>query len=117
MCRKNWGGLMDIETQLDNLKAIARELEKAPQVQGVYLEYPGYLAVVFDEERELIVSFGYTLDTEEKVRHLAMTWNDPYTYGYSGEFDTKVRPEANAQELLKQVAESGMLDLTQKESN
>jgi hypothetical protein len=106
---------MDTQTELDNLKAISEHLRKAPQVEAVYLEYPGYLAVVFNEEKELIAFLGYSLDSEQLPRHLAMTWNDPY--GNGGEFDTKVRHEANAEELLKQVAESGMLDLLQKESN
>jgi hypothetical protein len=103
---------MEYEDRLSNLKAIAEHLRQDPRIKGVYLEYPGYLSVMINEEREIGVSYGYSLDTEEQTQHLFMTWNsqDPYA-AFSGQFDTKIRPEANAQALLTQIEENGIFNL------
>jgi hypothetical protein len=100
---------MEWDTQIDNLKAIAEHLRKDPRINGVYLEYPCYLSVVLDEESENYVYYGYSLDQEEKTQGLVMSWND--IYGKGGEFDTRVRPEANALALLTQLEENGMFTL------
>jgi hypothetical protein len=101
---------MDWDTQLDNLKEIAKHLEKDPRITGVYLEYPCYLSVVIDEDSENFVYYGYSLDEDEKSKGLVMSWND-ITGNIGGEFDTRVRPEANAETLLTQLQENGLFTL------
>ncbi len=101
---------MDWDTQIDNLKAIAEHLRKDPRIVGVYLEYPAYLSVVINEESENYIYYGYDTSNDEQTGHLAMSWNDPSGH-YVGEFDTMVRPEDNAQELITQLEENGIFTL------
>jgi hypothetical protein len=99
---------MRIDDTLDILEPIANAIRKDPRITKVFIEYPAYLSVIFGDTEDDFVNFGFNPNEDEETEMLSMSWNDISGTNY-GEFPTLATPEANAEALLAQLQDKGLI--------
>lgn len=99
---------MNIDETINALMPIAEKLRKDPRITQVFVEYPAYLSVIFGDTEDDFVNFGFLPYEDEQNKILSMSWNDISGTNY-GEFQTLATPEANAEALLAQLQDKGLI--------